>query len=189
MDTAKTLSPSDSGKRNNMLKTLFQKWLALMKKRAVLVVYFSLWFSALTYFDEHALHLEGSKNISYGFAILQALMLSKFLLIPEGLLHYGLIFKPKVKRSLYLAIICRTTFDSIIALGIGYIVVGLEGLYKGNGFIESIYAFSQGDIKHILAILFMYWLMVLPYVSYGFLQYLAGDKDLESYLLANRTQG
>ena len=171
-----------------MIKTLFHKWLGLMKKRAVLVVYFVLWFCALTFYSEDALHLDASKIVGYKFAVLQALMLSKFLLIPEGLLSYGLIFKPAVKYSLYLGIIFRTTFDSIIALCIRYIVVGLEGLYRGSGFIESINAFSQGDIKHILAILCMYWLMVLPYVCYGFLRYLAGSEALEDYLLAKRTQ-
>ena len=171
-----------------MLKTLFYKWLGLMKKRVVLVVYFALWFCALTFYAEDALHLESSNVVGYGFAILQALMLSKLLLIPEGLLPYGLIFKLRVKYSLYLAIVCRTTFDSIIALGIRYIVIGLEGLFKGSGFIESIYSFSQGDIKRILAILCMYWLIVLPYVCYGFLRHLAGNQDLESFLSARRTK-
>jgi len=169
-----------------MLKTLFSKWLGLMKKRVVLFVYFALWFCALTFYSEDVLHLGSSKVIGYGFAILQALMLSKFLLIPEGLLPYGLIFKPRVKYSLYLAIVCRTTFDSIIVLGIRYIVIGLEGLFKGSGFIESIYAFSQGDIKRILAILCIYWLIVLPYVCYGFLRHLAGDQDLGSFLSESR---
>jgi hypothetical protein len=159
-----------------------------MKKRAVLVVYFSLWFCALTFYSEDALHLESSKVIGYGFAILQAVMLSKFLLIPEGLLPYGLVFKGTGKPALYLAIIARTTFVSVATLCIRFLVVGLEGLLKGKGFIESIGAFSQGDIKHILATLCMYWLIVLPYMAYRFLIYLAGDKDLVEFLTERRAQ-
>jgi hypothetical protein len=159
-----------------------------MKNRAVLIVYFSLWFCALTFYSEAALHLHSSQVIGYGFAILQAVMLSKFLLIPEGLLPYGLISKRTEKPALYLAIIIRTTFVSVAALCIRYLVVGLEGLFKGNGFIESIITFSQGDIKHILATLCMYWLIVLPYMCYRFLIYLAGDKDLVAFLSEKRTQ-
>lgn len=159
-----------------------------MKNRAVLVVYFSLWFCALTFYSENALHLQSSPVIGYGFAILQAVMLSKFLLIPEGLLPYGLILKGMDKPTFYLAIICRTTFVSVAALGIRYLVVGLEGLFKGKGFIESINAFTQGDIKHILAILCMYWLIVLPYMAYRFLIYLAGEKDLVVFLTERRAQ-
>lgn len=159
-----------------------------MKKRAVLIVYFSLWFCALTFYSENALHLQASQVIGYGFAILQAVMLSKFLLIPEGLLPYGLLFKRTEKPALYLAIICRTTFVSVATLCIRYLVVGLEGLLKGKGFFESISAFGQGDIKHILAILCMYWLIVLPYICYRFLIYLAGDKDLVTFLSERRTQ-
>ena len=171
-----------------MIKTLFHKWLGLMKKRAVLTVYFSLWFCALTFYSEDALHLQPSQVIGYGFAILQAVMLSKFLLIPEGLLPYGFISKRTEKPALYLAIIIRTTFVSVAALCIRYLVVGLEGLFKGNGFIESIITFSQGDIKHILATLCLYWLIVLPYMAYRFLIYLAGDKDLVTFLSERRTQ-
>ena len=178
----------NSIKRHQMIRTLFHKWLGLMKKRMVLVIYFSLWFCALTFYNENALHLEPSRVVGYGFAILQALMLSKLLLIPEGLLPFGVVFKPTVKGSLYLAIILRTTIDSILVLALRYIIVGLEGLYKGNGFIESIHAFFQGDIKHVLAVLCLYWLIVLPYVVYRFLVYLAGEKDLEAYLLARRAQ-
>jgi hypothetical protein len=171
-------------KRHPMIRTLFHKWLGLMKKRLVLIIYFSLWFCALTFYNENALHLESSRVIGYGFAILQALMLSKLLLIPEGLLPFGVVFKPTVKSSLYLAIFIRTTIDSIIVLALRYLIVGLEGLLKGNGFIESTLAFYQGDIKHTLAVLCLYWLIVLPYVVYRFLVYLAGEKDLEAFLLA-----
>jgi hypothetical protein len=171
-----------------MTKTLFQKWLGLMKNRAILIVYFSLWFCALTFYSEDALHVQPSQVTGYGFAILQAVMLSKFLLIPEGLLPYGLISKRTEKSALYLAIITRTTFVSVATLCIRYLVIGLEGLLKGNGFIESMSAFGQGDIKHILATLCMYWLIVLPYMCYRFLIYLAGDKDLATFLSERRAQ-
>jgi hypothetical protein len=98
------------------------------------------------------------------------------------------VFNPTVKGSLYLAIIIRTTIDSILVMVLRYLIVGLEGLSKGNGFVESTLAFYQGDIKHILAVLCLYWLIVLPYVVYRFLVYLAGEKDLEAYLLARNDQ-
>lgn len=159
-----------------------------MKNRAILIVYFSLWFCALTFYSEDALHVQPSRVTGYGFAILQAVILSKFLLIPEGLLPYGLISKRTEKAALYLAIIFRTTFVSVATLCIRYLVVGLEGLLKGNGFVASISAFGQGDIKHILAILCMYWLIVLPYMVYRFLIYLAGEKDLVIFLTEIRVQ-
>ncbi|WP_438979165.1 hypothetical protein [Polynucleobacter sp.] len=132
--------------------------------------------------------MQPSQVTGYGFAILQAVMLSKFLLIPEGLLPYGLISKRTEKTALYLAIITRTTFVSVATLCIRYLVIGLEGLLKGKGFIESMSAFGQGDIKHILATLCMYWLIVLPYMCYRFLIYLAGDKDLATFLSERKAQ-
>jgi hypothetical protein len=60
-------------------------------------------------------------------------------------------------------------------------------LFEHKGFLESILKFYDGDVKHALAVFFMYWLMVMPYITYGVLKHLAGEKDLEAYLMSRRT--
>ena len=155
---------------------------SLLKKWAILATYFALWFSALTFYNEAALHLEASRVIGYGVAIIQALLLSKFLVSAEYFQPLGSLYK----SNIYLAVILRTTFDSIFVLISRIFSAGLEGAIKHQGFVESMLNFCQGDVFHILSLVFLYWLIVLPYVAYCLLQHMAGEQSVQSFLLASR---
>ena len=165
----------NSNQAKHLVKSLLQKWL-------ILASYFALWFSALTFYNEAALHLEASRVIGYGVALIQALLLSKFLVSAEFFQPVGSMYK----SNIYLAVIVRTTIDSIFVLISRVFSVGLEGALKHDGFVESMLNFCQGDVLHILSLFCMYWLIVLPYVAYCLLQHIAGDQSLQSFLMANR---
>lgn len=166
------------------MNRFFEKTSGLLRNWLISALYFSVWFCALTFYSEAALHLEPSAVIGYGFAIFQAVLLAKFLTTATLVLPMESI----LKYSIYWAIILRTTGASILVLVLRYFSVGLEGLFNHKGFLESIFNFFQGDVMHVLAVFFMYWLIVMPYIAFGILKHLAGEKDLEAYLLARRTQ-
>jgi hypothetical protein len=165
----------NSNQAKHLVKSLLQKWL-------ILACYFALWFSALTFYNEAALHLEPSQVIGYGVALIQALLLSKFLVSAEYFQPVGSLYK----SNIYLAVIVRTTIDSIFVMISRIFSAGLEGALHHRGFIQSILDFCQGDILHILSLLCMYWLIMLPYVAYCLLQHIAGEQDVQSFLMANR---
>ncbi|MBU3623856.1 hypothetical protein [Polynucleobacter sp. AP-Latsch-80-C2] len=156
--------------------------LSLFKKWVILATYFTLWFSALTFYNEAALHLEASRVIGYGVAIIQALLLSKFLVSAEYFQPVGSLYK----SNIYLAAILRTTFDSIFVLISRIFSAGLEGTLKHQGFVESMLNFCQGDVLHILSLVCLYWLIVLPYVGYCLLEQIAGEQSVQSFLMSNR---
>jgi hypothetical protein len=155
---------------------------SLLKKWMVLAAYFALWFSALTFYNEAALHLEPSRVIGYDVALIQALLLSKFLVSAEYLQPIGSLYK----SNIYLAVILRTTIDTIFVLISRYLSAGLEGVIKNHGFIESMREFGEGDALHILSLVCIYWLIVLPYVAYCLLQHMAGEQSVQSFLMAKR---
>jgi hypothetical protein len=165
----------NSNQAKHLVKSLLQKWL-------ILASYFALWFSALTFYNEAALHLEASRVIGYGVALIQALLLSKFLVTAEYFQPVGSMYK----SNIYLAVIVRTTIDSIFVLISRVFSAGLEGALHHRGFVESMLNFCQGDVLHILSLFCMYWLIVLPYVAYCLLQHIAGDQSMQSFLMANR---
>lgn len=167
-----------------MKASALQKIISLIKQWFILAIYFSFWFCALTFYNESALHLNNSSVIGYGFALLQAALLSKFLVTAELIAPFGSMYK----SSIYWAVILRTSFDSAVVLGLRFFSAGLEGLYHHTGFIDSMKDFCQGDLKHILALTFLYWLIVLPYVAYCLLRRLAGNAGLQAYLTASRDQ-
>lgn len=166
------------------MNRFFEKTSNLLKNWLISALYFSVWFCALTFYSEEALHIEPSAVIGYGFAIFQAVLLAKFLTTATLVLPMGSI----LKHSIYWVIIIRTTGASILVLLLRYFSVGMEGFFNHKGFLESILNFFQGDIKHVLAVFVMYWLIVMPYIAYGVLKHLAGGKDLDAFLLACRTQ-
>jgi hypothetical protein len=163
----------NSNQAKLLAKSLFKKWL-------ILACYFALWFSALTFYNEAALHLEPSQVIGYGVALIQALLLSKFLVSAEYFQPIGSLYK----SNIYLAVIIRTTIDSIFVMISRIFSAGLEGALHHRGFIQSVLDFCQGDVLHILSLLCMYWLIMLPYVAYCLLQYMAGKQDLQTFLMA-----
>jgi hypothetical protein len=165
----------NSNQAKHLVKSLLKKWL-------ILACYFALWFSALTFYNEAALHLEASRVIGYGVALIQALLLSKFLVSAEFFQPVGTMYK----SNIYLAVIVRTTIDSVFVLISRVFSAGLEGALHHRGFFESMLDFCQGDVLHILSLFCMYWLIVLPYVAYCLLQHIAGDQSMQSFLMANR---
>jgi hypothetical protein len=165
----------NSNQAKHLVKSLFQKWL-------ILACYFALWFSALTFYNEAALHLEASRLIGYGVALIQALLLSKFLVTAEYFQPVGSMYK----SNIYLAVIVRTTIDSVFVLISRVFSAGLEGAVHHRGFVESMLDFCQGDVLHILSLFCMYWLIVLPYVAHCLLRHIAGEQGVQSFLMANR---
>jgi len=160
-----------------LAKYLLENWITS-------ALYFSAWFCALTFYNEAVLHLEPSAVRGYGFAIFQAVLLAKFLSTAVLILPTEWM----LKHSVYWAILFRTTGVSIIVMLFRLFSVGLEGLFHHKLFLESILNFFDDDIKHALAVFFMYWLIIMPYIVYGILKHLAGGKDLDAHLLASRNR-
>jgi len=166
------------------MNRFFQQANGLLKNWIISALYFSVWFCALTFYNEAALHLEPSAVRGYGFAIFQAVLLAKFLSTAVLILPTEWM----LKHSVYLAILFRTTGVSIIVMLFRLFSVGLEGLFHHKPFLESTLNFFEDDIQHALAVFFMYWLIIMPYIVYGILKHLAGGKDLDAHLLASRNR-
>jgi hypothetical protein len=157
------------------------KWKSLLKQGLVLTVYMTVWFCALIFYDKDALGITGSTYIGYGFALLKALLLSKFMLAAHAI--SPIKYRPGL--TLYSLIVLRSIFNAIVVLIFSYLFAGIEGIFKHQGFIESILSFCDGNIGRILALTLMYWLIVLPYVSYRCLGEAMGQENLQSYLSGN----
>lgn len=153
-----------------------------------LATYFALWFCAITFYNQAALHVPDKDLQPYVFVIIQALILSKLMLTAEMMIPIGLIFKPAIKSTIYLVIIVRTTSASVMVMLLRFLSAGIEGFFRGQGFIKSMQNFCDGDVAHILALTCLCWLIILPYIIFRFVLYLAGGQDLAAFLLAARMQ-
>lgn len=166
-----------------MKSQVHQGWKNIVKQGLILTLYMAVWFCALIFYDKDALNIQGSPTVSYGFAILKALTLSKFLLVAHALspLTY------KKGSSIYLLIAMRTIFNAIVVLCFSYLFAGIEGMFKHQDFIDAMRSYCDGDVQRILALTLMYGLIVLPYVAYRALGEAMGDENLHSYLAGKIT--
>jgi len=171
------------------LNTVVEHVKKILIEWPILATYLALWFLSITFYDRATLHLhERPDLIAYGLALLEAVLLSKFLVTAQMVVPYGFVFNPNFKITFYLAIIVRTTLASLVVLMLRYLDAGVRGLVKHQGFIESMKDFCQGDVDQILSFLFLYWMVVLPYITYRFILHIAVDADLVSLLISKRSQ-
>ena len=171
------------------LNILIGRVKAMLIEWPILATYLALWFLAITFYDRATLHITARPDlIAYGLALLEAVLLAKFLITAQMVVPHGIVFNPKIKITFYLAIIVRTTLASLVVLMLRYFDAGIQGYVKHQGFIESMKNFCQGDMGQILSFLFLYWMIVLPYITYRFILYLIDDGDLVSLLTSKRSQ-
>ena len=155
-----------------------RNWRGILRQGLILTIYMAVWFCAFIFYDKEALNIQDASTVSYGFAILKALLLSKFMLVAEIVIPITL----KPGKSLYRLIAVRTFFDAVVVLIFSYVFAGIEGLHRHQGFIDSMRSFCHGDVERISALFLMYWFLMLPYVAYRVLGKAMGQENLQSYL-------
>ena len=153
-----------------------------VKKGLILQIYLAVWFCALVFLSDAILQTDGVPYIGYGFAILKASALSRFMLIGQKLFPLEFI---KGSSALWL-LFRRSVIDTSFVLVVSFLFAGVEGFIHSKGFIESLRNFGGGNIEHIAALTLCYWLIILPYLAYCSLKRAMGAELLEAYLLGRK---
>lgn len=143
-------------------------------------VYFALWFCALTFYNQEVAHISEKGFLSYGFSILKAVVLTRLLIFAQLLQSFSAFDKSEGAIAWF--VVRRTTITTIFVLLMRCAETGIEGFFGGHGFIDSMLGFFQGESLKLLALTFLYWLIVMPYVAYSVLQHLAGATDVRTFL-------
>ncbi len=158
------------------------KFFPMFKNTLILTLYLAVWFCAVNFYDDAALHAGAIANLSYVSAIFQGGVFAKFLIFEQTV--FPIVINEGA--SLYWLICRRTTIDTTIALFLRYIFVGLEGALNHHGFIESIRSFGGGDFLHILSIWILFWLIILPYMVFRCLSLAIGTEKIHSIFSGNK---
>ncbi len=157
---------------------------ATFKRGLILQAYLAVWFCALIFLSDSILQKDGVPYISFGFAILKASALSRFMLIGQKLFPL-----PFARGSSVLWLVFRRSLiDTGFVLFLSYIFYGVEGAIHGKGFYETLQNFCGGSLQHVIALTLCYWLIVLPYQVYCGLKRAMGADSLYTYLLGVENQ-
>jgi hypothetical protein len=141
-----------------------------------LVIALYLWavFSLLILYKSLILNEEHISYLARGIALINALVLAKFVLIAKAL-HLGdqadeapLIYPTFLKSALFsiTLAVCKILEDAAV------------GFYHGKTFSESIADLGGGTLKGILTLTLLLFVMLIPFFAFGELRRILGEGQL-----------
>ena len=155
-----------------------------IKRGLILQAYLAIWFCALVFLSDAILQEDGVPYIGFGFAILKASALSRFMIIGQKLFPMPFI----AGSSVLWLVLRRSLVDTGFVLLLSYIFFGIEGLIHHKGFFETLQNFCKGNWEHVAALTLCYWLIILPYLAYCGLKSAMGAQRLYAYLMGMEDQ-
>jgi hypothetical protein len=167
------------GRRSEALK---QKAYHEFKEYLVIVLYLWVVFGLLLLYKSMILNEEHFSYVARGIALINALVLGKFMLIAKAL-HLGdagddapLIYPTVLKAAMF----------SLVLAGCKILEDAAVGFFHGKSFSQSIVDLGGGTLKGILTLTLLMFVMFVPFFGFGELQRVLGDGKLTQLFLRTR---
>ena len=151
---------------------------------SLLTLYFAAWFCAIAFFTFAVLREEAIPIAPFGLAIIKAGLCAKFMMIGKAIFP----LRVDANRGLFKSIFWHSIAYLGIVLALSFAEAGIEGLFHGKSFLESLSSFGHGDPIYIAAVSLMYWLILWPYlIVLGFNQTL-GNTAIRTILFGSKAR-
>jgi len=146
------------------------------------VCYLTLVFAAFTQYRRFLLAAHDITYTNYGFAVIEALVLAKVIMIGEvARLGRGLERKPLIYPTLYKTVVF-TLFVGVFTL----IEHGIKGLWKGEGFTSGIADFLGKGFNEILANSIIVFIAFIPFFGIKELGRVLGEDKIRALFFRRR---
>jgi hypothetical protein len=171
---------------NGRKTPLKEKAISEAKKFAVIVGY--LWV-LFVLFEVHRITILRGQNpvtpVAYrvGFALINALILGKIILIAEAL-HFGERFKD---RPLVYAILFKSAVFSALLVCCDILEEVLVGVFHHKTITQSIPALGGGGVEGIVLVGLMVFIVLIPFFSFTEVVRVVGEDELVSIIFKRRT--
>jgi hypothetical protein len=153
------------------------------KEFIVIVLYLWLVFGLLLLYKSVILGEEHIRYLAHGIALINALVLGKFLLIARAL-HLGETTKD---APLIYPTLLKSALFSIVLAGCKILEDAAVGFYHGKSFSESIADLAGGTLKGILTLSLILFVLLIPFFGFGELQRVFGEGKLAQLFFRPRT--
>jgi hypothetical protein len=169
--------------RKEQISRITEKGLAEGKEFFWIFVY--LWV-LLGLFAIHKAIILNDADLIYhqGFAVINALVLAKVILVAE-MLHVADNMK---HRPLIYPIIFKSVVFSAILIGFHLIEEILTGMWHGKAFSQSIPTFSRGDLKGILVLGLIMFVVLIPFFAFKEIGRVIGEDKLHSLIFQRQNR-
>lgn len=144
-------------------ETIGQRIVGEARKAFQLTLYFGFWFSALTLLTHEILQQHGLPYAHWGLAWVKAALCAKFILISQALYP----MRRSDGHDLWHIVLPRSFVYLLVVFALNVLEVGIEGLFHGERFAESLQHFANGNPVYAFALAWVYWLILVPYLLMG----------------------
>jgi GYF domain 2 len=163
--------------------TLLQRLRRELSEYLIISAYLYVCFGSLTFYKAAVLHSEGIAYAPFGFAIVKALILGKFVLLLHALKigerkgGAGVLFVDILKKSVLFLVflIALTVIEEIIA-----------GYFHGRAIQETITELGGGTLQQAFAVSLLMLIILIPYFAFRVIAARLGEGVLWR-LLTERT--
>jgi len=149
---------------------------------SLLALYFAAWFCAIAFFSFALLREAAIPITPFGLAIIKAGLCAKFMMIGKAIFP----LRVDANRGLVKSLFWHSIAYLGIVLALSYAEAGIDGLFHGKSFLESVSSFGHGDPIYIAALSLMYWLIIWPYMIVLGLNQSLGDKAVRTILFGKK---
>jgi hypothetical protein len=159
---------------------------AVHKLKQFLAIFLYLW-ALFALFALHRTIIFAEHHLNYpaqGFAIVNALVMAKVMLIAEAL-HLGSRFQDK---PLVYSILYKSFAFSIILIGFHILERLLVGMLSGRTIAQSFSAMGGGSLKEIVLVVTIVFVVLIPFFAFREVGRVIGQGELWSLLFTRGTK-
>jgi hypothetical protein len=149
---------------------------------SLLALYFAAWFCAIAFFSFALLREAAIPITPFGLAIIKAGLCAKFMMIGKAIFP----LRVDANRGLIKSIFWHSIVYLLIVIALSYLESGIDGLFHGKSFLESLSSFGHGDPIYIAALSLMYWLILWPYLIVLGLNQSLGNTAVRTILFGSK---
>jgi hypothetical protein len=150
---------------------------------SLLALYFAAWFCAIAFFSFALLREAAISVTPFGLAIIKAGLCAKFMMIGKAIFP----LRVDANRSLVKSLFWHSLAYMGVVIALSFVEAGIDGLFHGKSFLESVSSFGHGDPIYIAALSLMYWLIIWPYLIVLGLNQSLGNTAVHSILFGSKT--
>jgi len=155
------------------------------KKLFVMFVYLLLLFSLLVIYEWIILAKHQISYRPYGFAIINALVLAKVMLIAEDLNLGGRFFK---NRPLIYPVLFKSMVFASVLICFHIVEHVIVGVWDGRTITQSIPGFGGGGLKGIVAVTMIMFVALIPFFAFKEIGRVIGEGELYSLMFKHRAR-
>jgi hypothetical protein len=150
---------------------------------SLLALYFAAWFWAIAFFSFALLREAAISVTPFGLAIIKAGLCAKFMMIGKAIFP----LRVDANRGLVKSLFWHSLAYMGVVIALSFVEAGIDGLFHGKSFLESVSSFGHGDPIYIAALSLMYWLIIWPYLIVLGLNQSLGNTAVHSILFGSKT--